>query len=162
MRGKKFQHPYFRCRGSLTRYSKRKTGFSQTDNAVNKLIGMIVTNGLLTASFTILHLTTFLSLTSGLHMIFNYANVKLYSNAVLASLNSRRDPSAVHYDEDKLKDRGLNFAERSSSRRPAVEVTVTEERHETVDIGPLPKSNWPQDASDITESFDGPKISGSV
>lgn len=43
-----------------------------------------------------------------------------------------------------------------------LQVTVTEERHETVDIGPLPKSNWPQDASDITESFDGPKISGSV
>lgn len=74
-------------------------------------------------------------------MIFNYANVKLYSNAVLASLNSRRDPAAVYCDEDRLKDRGvssihifsfheltgcallqLNFAQRSTSRRPPVEV----------------------------------------
>lgn len=43
-----------------------------------------------------------------------------------------------------------------------IQVTVTEERHEAVDIGPLPLSDWPKDATDATESFDGPKDSGSV
>ncbi|EKM48485.1 uncharacterized protein PHACADRAFT_108868, partial [Phanerochaete carnosa HHB-10118-sp] len=74
--------------------SKQKTGFKRTNSAVTRIIRSTVSNGLLTASFTIGHMVLWLSTPLGIHYIFNYGVVKLYTNSVISSLNSRHDLAA--------------------------------------------------------------------
>lgn len=74
--------------------SRQKTGIKRTDNVLKTVIRSTVSNGLLTASFTIGHIVSWLSTPLGIHYIFNYGVVKLYANSVMASLNSRKDLAA--------------------------------------------------------------------
>ncbi|KAI0726468.1 hypothetical protein C8Q72DRAFT_526455 [Fomitopsis betulina] len=68
---------------------KHKTGFSQTDDVVNKIIRTTVQTGLITALCAIIDLMLFLATPSGLHLIFNLPLSKLYTNSLMSSLNSR-------------------------------------------------------------------------
>ncbi|EKM49663.1 uncharacterized protein PHACADRAFT_214192 [Phanerochaete carnosa HHB-10118-sp] len=74
--------------------NRQKTGFKRTDNALRGIIRSTVSNGLLTASFTIGHMVSWLSTPSGIHYIFNYGAVKLYTNSIISSLNSRDELAA--------------------------------------------------------------------
>ncbi|KAI0786891.1 hypothetical protein C8Q75DRAFT_720408 [Abortiporus biennis] len=68
---------------------KHRTGFSATDDVVNKIIRMTVQTGLVTALCAVIDLVAFLSSPSGLHLIFNLPLSKLYTNSLMSSLNSR-------------------------------------------------------------------------
>lgn len=68
---------------------KHKTGFSQTDDIVNRIIRLTVQTGLITALCATIDLILFLATPSGLHLIFNLPLSKLYTNSLMSSLNSR-------------------------------------------------------------------------
>ncbi|EKM56729.1 uncharacterized protein PHACADRAFT_254021 [Phanerochaete carnosa HHB-10118-sp] len=133
---------------SLSMYlRKHKTGFAHTDTVVNKIIRTTVQNGMLTASFTIAHIVAYLASPTGIHMIFNYGVVKLYTNSVMSSLNSRREwVNSLSQQGSSRKDDGAgmsNFVQTNRSLRP--QVTINVETHEMVDVGTLSKHDpeWP-------------------
>lgn len=139
---------------------KHKTGFAHTDTVVNKIIRSTVQNGMLTASFTIAHIVSYLASPTGIHMIFNYGVVKLYTNSVMSSLNSRREwVNSLSQHSSSRKDDGANmsnFVTTNRSMRP--QVTINVETHEMVDIGNLPKQDpeWP----DMVSSDSGKSMHG--
>ncbi|KAK0194374.1 hypothetical protein F5146DRAFT_998774 [Armillaria mellea] len=80
-------------------YDRRgqKTGFKRSDDLVNKIIRITVQTGLITSVCALVDLITFLSLPSGIHLIFNLPLSKLYINSLMSSLNSReprQEPAA--------------------------------------------------------------------
>ncbi|THH28270.1 hypothetical protein EUX98_g5918 [Antrodiella citrinella] len=68
---------------------RHRTGFSGTDDAVNRIIRLTVQTGLVTALCAIVDLVLFLASSSGFHLIFNLPLSKLYTNSLMSSLNSR-------------------------------------------------------------------------
>ncbi|KIP05075.1 hypothetical protein PHLGIDRAFT_120175 [Phlebiopsis gigantea 11061_1 CR5-6] len=107
-----------------------RTGFMRTETIVNRLIGtspsVVVANGLLTASFTILHLSTFLSL----------------------------EPESFQTDSMKVKDSGQNLIAVQRPSCQPVEVTIREETHEMVDSNPhLKASEW-RDLSSAADNLE--------
>lgn len=68
---------------------KHKTGFTATDDIVNKIIRMTVQTGMITALCATIDLILFLASPSGLHLTFNLPLSKLYTNSLMSSLNSR-------------------------------------------------------------------------
>ncbi|KAF4563993.1 hypothetical protein EYR36_003242 [Pleurotus pulmonarius] len=87
--------------------SRRKTGISNTDDAVNRIIRLTIQTGLVTAIFAALDVIFFLALprtTMHVHLVFtvnhfadilgsnfiwDFALSKLYTNALLSTLNAR-------------------------------------------------------------------------
>ncbi|GJE92018.1 hypothetical protein PsYK624_081710 [Phanerochaete sordida] len=120
--------------------SKRKTGFERTDALIKKIIFTTISNGLLTASFTTSHMISYLASESGIHMIFNYGVVKLYTNSVISSLNARQEEGdafrqPTHTLCDIPESQSNSSGGKRSGARPQVNITV--ETHEMVDIGSL-------------------------
>ncbi|EKM49132.1 uncharacterized protein PHACADRAFT_167306 [Phanerochaete carnosa HHB-10118-sp] len=138
--------------------NSRKTGFEITDNIINKIIRSTVQSGLLTASFTIAHIVAYLTSSTGIHMIFNYGVVKLYTNSVMSSLNSRQANSHLPSGDTSFIDakevqkefsslyaynlKGHAFLQSNfvSSRSVRPQVSITVEMHEMADTLPLPKA----------------------
>ncbi|KAH7882693.1 hypothetical protein F5I97DRAFT_1931304 [Phlebopus sp. FC_14] len=76
--------------GTLVWYlSRRRTGFAETDNIINRIMRLTVQTGLITAICAVTDLVCYMTITSGIHLIFNIPLAKLYSNSLLSSLNSR-------------------------------------------------------------------------
>ncbi|EKM59054.1 uncharacterized protein PHACADRAFT_249233 [Phanerochaete carnosa HHB-10118-sp] len=124
---------------------KHKTGFAHTDTVVNKIVRSTVQNGLLTASFTVAHIVAFLASPTGIHMIFNYTVVKLYTNSVISSLNSRKEWMVSLSGEGNRGGAAMaNFMTTNQSIHQQV-VTINIETHETVDVDSDPKHDpeWP-------------------
>lgn len=70
--------------------AKRKTGFRSTDDTINRIIRLTIQTGLVTTVFAILDVIFFLVLPkTALNWIVDFALSKLYSNALLSSLNTR-------------------------------------------------------------------------
>ncbi|KAH8830181.1 hypothetical protein DL96DRAFT_1707019 [Flagelloscypha sp. PMI_526] len=70
----------------------RKTGFSDTDSKVNKIIRLTVQTGLITTIFAALDIICFLVLPGiTLNFLWDFALSKLYSNSLLSTLNARTD-----------------------------------------------------------------------
>ncbi|KAI0353729.1 hypothetical protein OH77DRAFT_1522287 [Trametes cingulata] len=68
----------------------RKTGVRRTNSIVNRLIALTVTTGMLTTVFLVANLITYTMAHDDLYsLLFNFLLAKLYSNALLTSLNSR-------------------------------------------------------------------------
>ncbi|TCD63783.1 hypothetical protein EIP91_004966 [Steccherinum ochraceum] len=117
---------------------KYRTGFSATDTALNKITRLTVSNGLITSAFAIADVIAFLATPLGIHIAFNYTLVKLYTNSVLSSLNSRPvgERSAYTSSGSKHGNREMpevsNFVSTSRSLRPQVIVNV--ETHEMTDV----------------------------
>ncbi|KIP10607.1 hypothetical protein PHLGIDRAFT_125469 [Phlebiopsis gigantea 11061_1 CR5-6] len=133
---------------SLSLYlSRHKTGFQHTDSVVNKIIRSTVSSGLLTASCTIAHLVAFLATDNGLHMIFNYAVVKLYTVTVLSSLNSRRNwAQSLSGQNSSANMNGINMSNFVAPNRSVhPQVTINIETHEIVEVDPSTKHDpeWP-------------------
>ncbi|GJE93552.1 hypothetical protein PsYK624_097110 [Phanerochaete sordida] len=75
---------------SLTWHLRRhKTGFQHTDDVLNRIIRLTVSNGALTAVWAIVDLILFLSIKTGVHLALNLPLAKLYTNSLMSSLNSR-------------------------------------------------------------------------
>lgn len=70
--------------------SKRKTGFTSTDDAISKIIRMTVQTGLLTSLFAIGDVVFFMTLPhTALNFLWDLALSKLYTNCLLSTLNAR-------------------------------------------------------------------------
>ncbi|TEB27769.1 hypothetical protein FA13DRAFT_1794514 [Coprinellus micaceus] len=70
--------------------SRRKTGFSATDDAIQKIIRMTVQTGALTALFAVGDVVFFMSLgRTALNFLWDLALSKLYANCLLSTLNAR-------------------------------------------------------------------------
>ncbi|KZT72993.1 hypothetical protein DAEQUDRAFT_748975 [Daedalea quercina L-15889] len=127
---------------------QQRTGFSNTDTIISKIIQLTVSNGLLTAGFAVADVVAFLSTPRGIHVAFNYTLVKLYGNSMMCSLNSR---SLLITSSDKTYSRGgkdlsisgaggrndtIGGGVTNNSRistRPA-QLVVNVETHELVDV----------------------------
>ncbi|KAJ3576374.1 hypothetical protein NP233_g461 [Leucocoprinus birnbaumii] len=71
--------------------ARRKTGFVQTDDTINKIIRMTVQTGLITAIFAVLDVICFLVLpNTTLNFVWDLALSKLYTNALMSTLNARQ------------------------------------------------------------------------
>ena len=109
---------------------KARTGFSQTDDIITKLIRGTLQTGLLTASFAIIdllrefgrcmslctptklttltfHPAVFLASSTTLHLIFNLPLAKLYVNSLLSTLNARAFTSNARYTMHSSALRGM-------------------------------------------------------
>lgn len=70
--------------------SRRKTGYSGTDDAIRKIIRVTVQTGLITALFAILDVICFFAVShAAINFIFGFPLSKLYTNALVSSLNAR-------------------------------------------------------------------------
>ena len=67
-----------------------RTGFTATDDVINRVIRLTLQTGLLTAICATINLIIFCSVSSGIYLIFNIPLPKLYTNSLLSSLNSRK------------------------------------------------------------------------
>ncbi|KAI0081648.1 hypothetical protein K474DRAFT_1681985 [Panus rudis PR-1116 ss-1] len=121
---------------------KHKTGFSATDDIVNKIIRLTVQTGLITALCATTDLILFLASPSGLHLIFNLPLSKLYTNSLMSSLNSRagwkygasigKNISPDVESSRALLDRGTH-AQAYRVSQPSQRVYIDVESHEMVD-----------------------------
>ncbi|EIM84424.1 uncharacterized protein STEHIDRAFT_123222 [Stereum hirsutum FP-91666 SS1] len=68
---------------------KHKTGAQVTDGLVDKIVLLTVQTGALTSIIATIDLILFVASPSGLHLAFNIPLSKLYTNALLSSLNAR-------------------------------------------------------------------------
>ncbi|KAI0322366.1 hypothetical protein OF83DRAFT_797779 [Amylostereum chailletii] len=92
-----------------------KTGFTHTDDVLDKIIRLTVQTGMITAVWAIVDLGIFLGNPTGLHLIFNFPLSKLYSNSLLSSLNSRQGWKYQTTSEGVIQANQL----KSSNARPA-------------------------------------------
>ncbi|KAJ7872816.1 hypothetical protein B0H14DRAFT_2721307 [Mycena olivaceomarginata] len=68
----------------------RKTGIRRTDDAINNIVRNAVQTGGLTVAFTLLDVVLFVALShSTLNFVFDFGLPKLYSNALISTLNAR-------------------------------------------------------------------------
>ncbi|KAJ3489211.1 hypothetical protein NLI96_g2272 [Meripilus lineatus] len=116
---------------------KHRTGFSATDDVLNKIIRLTVQTGLVTAICAIIDLIAFLATPSGLHLIFNLPLSKLYTNSLMSSLNSR---AGWKYGTSAAKS-GDSRSGVQSSLNPTTthhvgsqQVFIDVESHELVDV----------------------------
>ncbi|KIK62689.1 hypothetical protein GYMLUDRAFT_41602 [Collybiopsis luxurians FD-317 M1] len=78
---------------------RRKSGIRATDDSINRIIRMTVQTGVITGIFAILDIVLFLTLpNSTLSFTFDFALPKLYSNALLSTLNARAGMVKVALD----------------------------------------------------------------
>ncbi|KZP05229.1 hypothetical protein FIBSPDRAFT_805963 [Athelia psychrophila] len=68
---------------------RHRTGFSSTDDVVNKIIKLTVQTGAVTAIVAIFDIIFFLIDNTGTHLMFNIPLSKLYTNSLMSSLNAR-------------------------------------------------------------------------
>ncbi|KIY64258.1 hypothetical protein CYLTODRAFT_402095 [Cylindrobasidium torrendii FP15055 ss-10] len=68
---------------------KHKTGFERSDELVDRIVRVTVQTGMITSVAAIVDMIVFLVDPSGLHLLFNVVLIKLYTNTLLSSLNSR-------------------------------------------------------------------------
>ncbi|EKM79469.1 hypothetical protein AGABI1DRAFT_114029, partial [Agaricus bisporus var. burnettii JB137-S8] len=115
---------------------RHRTGFSQTDHQVDRIIRVTMHTGLVTALWALVDLLLYLSSSSGKHLFFNFCLSKLYTNSLMSSLNSR---GGWRYNEDsnaafafEHKRSTANFQNQPNSNIMAPEVFVHVESHELV------------------------------
>ncbi|KAJ7779140.1 hypothetical protein B0H16DRAFT_1711494 [Mycena metata] len=134
-----------------------KTGFQGTDQLVDRIIRLTVQTGLLTSVWALIDLVLFLTMPNASHLIFQIPMVKMYTNSLMSSLNSRgsnRAPdsfdSIVHTSGKFVNPRGLRKHNSTYHLDPGShpEVFVHVERHEMGDVSKAqPKNRWVDTAS---------------
>ncbi|KAH0586221.1 hypothetical protein H2248_007476 [Termitomyces sp. 'cryptogamus'] len=78
-----------RCIVLMFDQTKRRTGFSQTDTYIDRVIRLTVQTGFITAIWAFVDLMVYLLNPTGLHLLFNFPLSKLYTNSLMSSLNAR-------------------------------------------------------------------------
>ncbi|KAF5376946.1 hypothetical protein D9615_007270 [Tricholomella constricta] len=107
---------------TLVVYLKRhRTGFVRTDSQIDRIIRLAVQTGdtfvgLITAIWAFVDLVLYLLNPSGLHLLFNFPLSKLYTNALMSSLNARTywqydsdDNANASRDSSQLRDRNALY-----------------------------------------------------
>ncbi|KAL0573853.1 hypothetical protein V5O48_008094 [Marasmius crinis-equi] len=70
--------------------NQRKTGFKHTDDSINRILRLTVQTGLITAIVALLDVICFLALPhTTINFIWDFALSKLYTNALMSTLNAR-------------------------------------------------------------------------
>lgn len=67
----------------------RKTGVRNTDDTIDRIVRNAIQTGAITVAFTLLNTTLFVGSNSTLNFVFDFAIPKLYSNALISTLNAR-------------------------------------------------------------------------
>ncbi|SJL15486.1 uncharacterized protein ARMOST_18984 [Armillaria ostoyae] len=112
-----------------------KTGFEQSDELMDRIIRLTVQTGLITSICAMLDLITFLAIASpNVHIIFTGMLGKLYTNALMSSLNARSGwsysvSSKTNLDTSRKKDDVVRLTTANT------EVFVQVERHEMTPMG---------------------------
>ncbi|KAK0430846.1 hypothetical protein EV421DRAFT_2090548 [Armillaria borealis] len=127
----------FLITGALVWYLYRghKTGFEQSDELMDRIIRLTVQTGLITSICAMLDLITFLAIASpNVHIIFTGMLGKLYTNALMSSLNARSGwsysvSSKTNLDTSRKKDDVVRLTTAKT------EVFVQVERHEMTPMG---------------------------
>ncbi|KAH6906854.1 hypothetical protein BKA70DRAFT_1287162 [Coprinopsis sp. MPI-PUGE-AT-0042] len=141
----------------VTALQKQKTGFKRTDLVIDRVIRLTVQTGLLTMVVAILDLAFYLTLTSGVHLLFNYPLSKIYTTSLLSTLTARRvdihganleSDEDANYHSTPSKIGGPGFRRENDivnlACAPRAEVFVQVEEHELSDeIDERSSSNKP-------------------
>jgi len=117
---------------------KHKTGFSATDDIVNRIIRLTVQTGAVTAICATIDVIVFCVDNTGTHLIFNVPLSKLYTNSLMSSLNARggwkfggsKNESSTGGVITKRASQAVNLG--SVQGRPEVFVHV--EQHEMIHV----------------------------
>ncbi|KZP05241.1 hypothetical protein FIBSPDRAFT_1054207 [Athelia psychrophila] len=126
---------------------QRKTGFSATDDIVNKIIKLTVQTGAVTAICATIDVIVFCVDNTGTHLIFNVPLSKLYTNSLMSSLNARggwkfggnaNNESSTGGVITKRASQAVNLGSMTSGRP---EVFVQVESHEMIDVDGKQGSN---------------------
>ncbi|KAJ7235605.1 hypothetical protein B0H12DRAFT_136175 [Mycena haematopus] len=81
----------------------RKTGVRRTDDAINTIVRNAVQTGGVTVAFTVLDVVLFVALSnSTLNFVFDFGVPKLYSNALISTLNARSGGTAGQHAPNVL------------------------------------------------------------
>ncbi|KAI0322364.1 hypothetical protein OF83DRAFT_797809 [Amylostereum chailletii] len=141
---------------------KHKRGFKLSDDLLDKIIRLTVQTGMLTSVWAIVDLCVYLSIPTGIHLIFNLPLSKLYSNSLLSSLNSRAGWKYATNSEETSSTGG-------QSRRPDVvtfgstairpEVYIDVESHEMMHVDDKPNNKMLSESSSPS-SIPTPRVGG--
>lgn len=126
----------FLITGALVWYLRgHKTGFEQSDELMDRIIRLTVQTGLITSICAMLDLITFLAIASpNVHIIFTGMLGKLYTNALMSSLNARSGWSySVSSKTNLYTSRKKDDVVRLTTAN--TEVFVQVERHEMTPMG---------------------------
>ncbi|KIM55390.1 hypothetical protein SCLCIDRAFT_30436 [Scleroderma citrinum Foug A] len=82
----------------------QKSGFPPTDDVIDRVIRLTMQTGLLTSLWATTDLVLYLTLTSGLHLLFNVPLAKLYTNSLMSSLNARGGWNRILSSADQVGD----------------------------------------------------------
>lgn len=94
--------------------TKRKTGFSGTDDAIQKIIRMTVQTGAITAFFAVGDVVFFMTMgQTALNFLWDLALTKLYANCLLSTLNAR----ASSKESSSFNNAGQNHSAGSNPRQ---------------------------------------------
>ncbi|KAF9254156.1 hypothetical protein L218DRAFT_588446 [Marasmius fiardii PR-910] len=81
--------------------NRRRTGLSRTTSAINRIIRLTIQTGLVTMVFALLDLFLFtLSPKTAVSFVFDFCISKLYTNALLSSLNARAGWNHLNNGDD--------------------------------------------------------------
>ncbi|KAF5378237.1 hypothetical protein D9757_009155 [Collybiopsis confluens] len=99
------------CASLITSLVRRKSGMKNTDDAINRIVRNTLQTGAITGAFSILDIVLFVALpNSTLNFTFDFALPKLYSNALISTLNARA--GMVHIAINRPHDNVLFSSER--------------------------------------------------
>ncbi|KAJ6461380.1 hypothetical protein C8R45DRAFT_532599 [Mycena sanguinolenta] len=86
--------------------TNRKTGFGATDSVIDKIIRTTIQTGLVTSIFAILDVICFMVFPHlAINFIWDLPLSKLYSNALLSTLNAREELSSISTTRSGSRDR---------------------------------------------------------
>jgi len=125
----------------------KRSGFSRTDQILDKIIRVTVTNGLLTATVAMLDLIVFLASPKPFHIAVSLIMPRIYTNTMLSSLNSREiqpRESSGH----KSTSTGSIMMQHTTKAPHRPEVRIQVESHELVDMVKS-DSDWASKGDDI-------------
>ncbi|KAI0791512.1 hypothetical protein BC629DRAFT_1593116 [Irpex lacteus] len=139
---------------------KHRTGFHTTDVILDSIIRLTVQTGLITTIWATADLVSYLVTPTGLHLVFNFALAKLYTNSLMSTLNARPTDRDIGYDSTGISERKTKSVD--TARRPDVvtlprqEVFVHVESHEMVDLPSKPDIEWLANSSNSPTIADHP------
>jgi len=115
----------------VTHLHRRRTGFSNTDRIIDRIIGVTLQTGLLTAISAAINLVLYLTTsTTADQLMVNIALAKLYSNSLVSSLNVR---AAWSYDANTVNTSSGVESQGSNARRNVFGNISHPTRHPEID-----------------------------
>jgi len=115
----------------------RRTGIKRTDDAINSIVRNSVQTGFITVVFTLLDVVLFVALShSTLNFVFDFGLPKLYSNALISTLNARSGgAAAVHapnvlFSGSNSRQGAISHTQMPSAHKVVIEMNTVVERED--------------------------------